>query len=93
MVTIVVTHKDGTPMRGYVRCLGWWFKYEDDPNRSFAGDSFPFATDSRGVVVMNPHLEDEWIHCWADDKGKHGEVSVSLAGRHVVQMVLDKREE
>ncbi len=93
LLTIIAVHEDGTPVRGYIRCSGWWIKYEDDPARTFAGEALPFKTDSRGAIVMNPHLDDEDMYCWSTDKGKHGVVHIYFAhdpvGIH--RIVLNKK--
>jgi hypothetical protein len=93
LVTLIAQHVDGTPVRGYIRCAGWWVKYEDDPARTFAGTSLPFETDARGAIVMNPQVTDEQIFCWSEDKGMRGEVSVDLMSRHVVVITLNRRAE
>lgn len=90
MVTLIASHPDGSPVRGHIQCAGSWFKHEDDNRRVWHGPSLPFETDSRGAVIMNPALADEWIHCWATDRGRRGDVTVDLAGTHVAHIVLEK---
>jgi hypothetical protein len=89
IATVIAVHVDGTPVRGYIRCAGWWRRHIDEETME-GGESFPFKTDSRGAVGFNPHIEDEWIHCWASDKGMTGEVTI-FQSRPVQRLVLNKK--
>ena len=98
LVTLIARHTDGTPVRGYVSCSGWWQKYQDllTEEEPVFYENLAFKTDSRGAVVMNPHIEDGWIYCWSSDKGKHGTVVVQFTDTeplHIVEIVLNKRGE
>ncbi len=93
LVTIRARHEDGTPLRGFIQCSGYWQKYQDrqnDEEIEFV-KHLPFKTDSRGAIAMNPLLADEWIFCWASDKGKTGSVIAQFDEdnpRRVVDIVL-----
>jgi len=77
MITVIARYEDGSPVRGEISCSGNWFKHEDgDPQ--FSGPALPFRTDSRGAVILNPHLDDAWIVCWCEQDGQSGKVLVSF---------------
>ena len=78
-ITLIALHKDGSPARGFIQCAGTWFKHEDVEDNIVSGEELPFRMDSRGAVVMNPHVDDEQIHCWAEDKGMLGSVSIHFS--------------
>jgi hypothetical protein len=90
MVTLIAVHRDGTPVRGFIRCLGFWWKHADE-HQVIEGVALPFATDSRGAVIMNPRLADKQITCWSEDRGMHGEVTVNLATTSVAHIVLNRK--
>jgi hypothetical protein len=90
LVTLIAVHMDGTPVRGFIQCAGEWMKYADEEDVLW-GVALPFKTDSRGAVVMNPHLEFEEIRCWSQDKGMRGEVTVELSGTHIETIVLNRK--
>lgn len=85
MVTLIATYPDGSPVRGVIRCAGTWFKHADEQTVFFAPE-LPFQTDSRGAVIMNPHLDDEWIDCWCEANGYVGRVRVTFSGSHPTQI-------
>lgn len=92
MVTLIATYPDGTPVRGEIQCGGNWHKHQDGNPEQY-GPSLPFVTDSRGAVIMNPHLSDEWIVCWSAKDGATGKVIVSFderTPRSVHRIVLRK---
>ncbi len=97
LVTLIELHEDGTPVRGFIACSGWWQKYQDlqtDEEPVFY-ENLAFRTDSRGAIVMNPHTDNEWVHCWSSDKGKHGSVTVQFDEDdpfHVVTFILNGKE-
>lgn len=75
MVTLIATYPDGSPARGQIRCAGIWFKHADE-TELLVGEALPFETDSRGAVIVNPHVSDEWIECWSESRGYYGRVRV-----------------
>ena len=77
MVTVMARYPDGRPVRGYIQCSGNWFKHQDGPI-NLEAQSMPFRTDSRGAVILNPHLSDEWLICWCEQDGMTGHVTVSF---------------
>ena len=77
MITIIATYPDGAPAREFIRCEGWWFKHADEDHVT-SGLAQPFRVDSRGAVIMNPHVTDEWIDCWAQENGFYGRVRVTF---------------
>lgn len=77
MITLIARYADGTPVRGEIQCAGWWRKFQDGEPEVYA-QSLPFKTDSRGAIVMNPSLADEWIVCWSERDGLSGRVTVSF---------------
>lgn len=78
MVTLIARYPDGSPVRGFIRCAGTWFKHADE-ERIFYGPELPFQTDSRGAVIMNPSVEDEYIECWSQERGYYGRVRVDFS--------------
>ena len=66
MVMVIARYPDGKPFRGVIRCTGEWYKHADEPDH-LTLPAMPFKTDGRGAVVLNPHLSDESITCWATD--------------------------
>lgn len=89
MVTVICRRADGRPVRGTIQCAGYWFKHQDG-EPVFYGSSLPFQTDSRGAIVMNPAVADEWMTCWCEDHGTRGEVTVEFAHdpAQVVEIVI-----
>jgi hypothetical protein len=90
LVTLIAVHVDGTPVRGFIRCDGEWFKYADEEDVLW-GVALPFKTDARGAVVMNPHLDIEQLHCWSEDRGMRGDVTVDLSDTHIETIVLNRK--
>lgn len=91
MVTLIATYPDGTPLRGFIQCGGTWFKHADEAD-VLEGEALPFRTDSRGAIIVNPHVEDEWITCWASGDGAHGKVLVELSDRPTIQHIVLQKE-
>ena len=81
MLTIIATYADGSPMRGTIACGGWWFKHQDGADH-ITVEALPFATDARGAVILNPHLDDAWLVCEATDGVRSGSVTVSFSDDH-----------
>jgi hypothetical protein len=77
MITIIATYPDGRPVRGEIQCSGDWYKHEDGPDH-LTVPSLPFVTDSRGAIIVNPHISDAWMICWCEQNGQAGRVSVSF---------------
>lgn len=95
LITIIARHVDGSPVRGYISCSGVWMKHEDGGPEEWALN-MPFKTDSRGAIVMNPNIEDEWMVCQSADKGRRGTVLVEFSEddpMKVVTFVLNERGE
>lgn len=90
LITLIAQYPDGTPHRGVIQCAGSWFKHQEGPVQY--GTSLPFQTDSRGAIVMNPALADEWIVCWAEHDGAVGKAIVDLTvdPAQVVRLTLRK---
>lgn len=86
LITIIARHVDGTPVRGYISCSGVWMKHEDGGPEEWALN-LPFKTDSRGAIVMNPRIADEWIVCTSVDRGRRGTVLVEFSDANPVQVV------
>ncbi len=77
MITVIARYQDGRPFRGSIQCSGEWFKHADE-DATPSGPSLPFRTDARGAVILNPHLTDGWILCWAESNGLSGRVTASF---------------
>jgi hypothetical protein len=91
LITLIAEYADGTPVRGVIQCAGTWRKYQDGVE--FYTEALPFATDSRGAVIMNPHVEDEAIVCWSQQDGVIGRTTVTFdanAPAKVQRIVLRK---
>ena len=79
MATIIARYPDGTPVKGFIFCDGYWFKYADEHNR-IQGHSLQFRTDSRGAIIMNPSVADDVLTCYCEVGSLSGQVTVTLAG-------------
>ena len=91
-ITFIARYEDGRPVRGFVRCLGTWYKHADEDTVMYASE-LPFKTDSRGAVIMNPHVDDEWIQCYVAQDGYYGETRVEFDRDHptaIVEIVVKK---
>ena len=88
MVTLIATYPDGTPLRGFIQCGGSWYHHTDNSDDIEVVEALPFRTDSRGAIIVNPHLEDEWIVCWAEQHGAAGKVMVELTERPTIQHIV-----
>ena len=86
LITLIAQHVDGSPVRGYIQCSGVWTKHQDGQPEEFEW-AMPFKTDMRGAIVMNPHIEHEWIVCSSRDKGRYGKVLVEFSEENPVQVV------
>lgn len=71
LVTLIARHADGSLARGTIACQGLWFKYQDKKDEQAWDWALPFKTDSRGAIIMNPHLEDGSMDCTAIDSHLH----------------------
>jgi len=73
LIELQALHLDGSPARGTIACSGYWRKFDE---REESGPNLPFATDARGVIILNPWLgtfDDTRMDCTADDAhGHHG---------------------
>ncbi len=78
VVTMIATHVDGSPLRGYIQCGGYWTKHVDE-DTTIGAPNLPFKTDSRGAVIFNPGIEDTWIFCFAEDGEYAGETLLTLS--------------
>lgn len=88
MVSIQAVHADGTAARGSIACHGDWWKHQDSKNHTFiGGEWFPFETDSRGVVILNPYVEDfpeDPLDCRAVDRHGHtGKTRFTTPAPHI----------
>jgi SH3-like domain-containing protein len=90
MIQIQAVHfADGTPARGIIACNGWWRKFDEKED---GGWSWPFKTDSRGVIIMNPWVdtygEDDPLICKATDiHGHTGSASVEMPAQKMLIQV------
>ena len=95
MITLIARYPDGTPAKGgRIGCTGWWFKYSDDPKEQAeqSGEAYMFKADSRGAVILNPNLDDTYLHCWAEHRLAKGEVEITEDSFHdgMVQEIIVK---
>jgi hypothetical protein len=89
MVTLIAVDEAGLPVRGTIQCGGVWRKFQDDAELFI--EALPFVTDSRGAIVMNPALDDEYIVCWSTKGDLYGRIRVDLDPPTRVQHIHMRR--
>lgn len=85
MITLIATFPDGSPARGFIRCAGNWHKHADE-DVVLAGPELPFQVDGRGAIVMNPHVDDDYVECWCQERGYYGRVRVTFSRQEPTQI-------